>query len=339
MLLEEIVKEFGQQAGMRVGVLVEYPRSKCCEEVLGTFLGRRDGCRGPEYKGGAEYKVRAASVVLLIEEQEHCKSKKFSAFKIDWGKGTRSVNRTVDGCHFDIQNKKIEVCELRDGSQIVKGQVSNFFVLNLSEQSPSMPELVAYAADIERKLIEFNVKIENLKFLATCDDLKWLYVCDPKHVPEPLNQYVKSIQQEKVELKIASIDTKIVFTKSKLKSLENDLLEAQDRLHPCRRWVKKLLGIPIIGEIIRLGLGIYAFSISILIYVFRITIYGDFAFSPGADAAISSGVVFLLVIAIGTVGHYKKLSRWIDKFSTMNSRIEESRKRQAEKLYENRKNS
>lgn len=130
-------------------MLVEYPRSKCCEEVLGTFLGRRDGCRGPEYKGGAEYKVRAASVILLVEAQEHCKSKKFSAFKIHW-KGIRSVNGTVDGCHFDLQNKKIEVCELRDGKQLVKGQVSNFFVLNLTEQSPSMSELVAYAEDIEK---------------------------------------------------------------------------------------------------------------------------------------------------------------------------------------------
>ena len=295
MLLEEIVKEFGQQAGMRVGVLVEYPRSKCCEEVLGTFLGRRDGCRGPEYKGGAEYKVRAASVVLLIDEQEHCKSKKFSAFKILWDKDSGSVNRTVDGCHFDIQNKKIEVCELRDSKQrddkqFLKGRVSNFFVLNLSEQSPSVPELVAYAADIEKKLIESDVCVENLEFLATCDDLKWLYLRYPCHVPEPVNELVKKIPKSKHKENINVIENDIKSIEAKLEKRRNDLLDAKDRSHPFRRKLTKLFGSSVIIELVSLGNAIVA----VMATAIGIAIADIYGYAWYEGVLISDGGILLI---------------------------------------------
>lgn len=335
MLLEEIVEKFGQQAGMRVGVLVEYPRSKCCEEVLGTFLGRRDGCRDAEYKGSSEYKVRAASVVLLIEEQEQCKSKKLNAFQILWDKRIKSVNKTSDGCHFDIKNKKIKVWEVRDDKRYAKGLVSNFFVLNLSEQSPSMSELVAYAADIEKKLIEFNVSVENLGLLATYDDLKWLCVGHPCHIPKPVNRLVKKIPKSKHKKNINVIENDVKSLEAELEKRRNDLLDAKDRLHPFRGKLRKFFGSSIMIELVSLGNAIVAVAATAIGLAIA-DIYG-IAWYEGVF--ISDGGTLLITASVKTIRYRRILSKRVNKFLNKYSCIEESRKRQAEKLYENRKNN
>lgn len=335
MFLEEIVQKFGHQGAMRVGVLVEYPRSKCCEEVLGSFLGRRDGCRGAEYKGSDEYKVRAASVVLLIGEQKSCGSEPFSVFQIFWDKRIKSVNKTSDGCHFDIQNKKIEVCELQDDKQLVKGQVSNFFVLNLSEQSPSISELVAYATDIEKKLIEHEVCVENLEFLATCDDLKWLYVLYPDHVPKPVNRLVKKIPKSKHKENINVIEKDIKSIEAKLEKRRNDLLDAKDRSHPFRSKLTKVFGSSIIIELVSLGNAIVALMATAI----GLAIADNYGYAWYEGVFISDGGILLVTASVKTIRYRRILSKRVDKFSNKYSCIEESRKRQAEKLYENRKNN
>lgn len=326
MLLKEIVDKFGQQV-IGVGVLVEYQHSIDSQKVLGRLLGRRCGCRG------AEHEVRAASVVLLIEKQGECEAEPLSAFSIilESGKRIESVSEKVDECHFDMQYREIEICEMQDDRQFAKVQFSNFFILNLSEQTTNLLELVEYTKDTMNKLAEYNVDVENLKFLATCGDLEWLAARYPKYVPEPLNERVMEVQKDEAEADIGIIENDIKYIKSELVNRQNDLLEAKDRAKPQWRWLWSFLGNPIIHATGRICL----FILAVLAVGFAFGISDYFGNSIVESASTFAGVIVFLVIVVNIFRYYKTLLQWLDRFFVRHRCIEESRIRQAEERFQN----
>lgn len=234
MLFEDIVQQISQQAGVRVGVgvLVEYPLSRPRQKVLGTLLGKWGR------KHTAPHNVRKASVVLLVEGHQHRTTAVFSAVPICWKnwQKVRSTNISFDGYEFFRQDEQIQICELQDDGQYAGGQISDFYVLDLSGQTPDVFDLMAHAKALRESLINRGYEPEDLKFFATCGDLEWLAVRYPKYVPEPLNERVMEVQQDEAEDDIDVIENDIKYIKSELENRQNDLLEARDRAKPQWRW-------------------------------------------------------------------------------------------------------
>lgn len=332
MLFEDIVQQISQQAGVRVGVgvLVEYPLSRPRQKVLGTLLGKWGR------KHTAPHNVRKASVVLLVEGHQHRTTAVFSAVPICWKnwQKVRSTNISFDGYEFFRQDEQIQICELQDDGQYAGGQISDFYVLDLSGQTPDVFDLMAHAKALRESLINRGYEPEDLKFFATCGDLEWLAVRYPKYVPEPLNERVMEVQQDEAEDDIDVIENDIKYIKSELENRQNDLLEARDRAKPQWRWLKSFFAKPIIGELTSLGIAVYALFVSILAFVFQTTL-NDLITSPNENALALAGGIFLVIIVVGTYRYNKKASKLAKGILMKQNCIEESRDRRTEKHFQN----
>lgn len=332
MKFEEIVHQISQQAGANVGVgvLVEYPLSRPRHEVHGALLGKR----GRKY--AAPYDVRKASVVLLVDGHQHRTTTVFSAVSIRWKSWwrVRFANTSLDGCEFVSQDEQIQICKLQDDGQYAGGRISDFYVLDLSGQSPDVFDLMAYAKALRESLIDSGFAPEDVKFLAACGDLEWLAVRHPKYVPEPLNERVMEVQKDEAEADIDVIENDIKYIKSELGNRQNDLLEAKDRAKPQRRWLKSFFARPIIGELTSLGIGVYALVVSIFAFAFQ-AFLNDLINSPNENALAFAVFIFLVVIVVGTYKRNKKASKLAKGILTKQNCIEESRDRQAERHFQN----
>lgn len=337
MLFEDVVKQISQQAGVRVGVgvLVEYPLSRPRQKSLETLLSK--GRRGRKYT--APYNVRQASVVLLVEKHRS-RATVFTAVQILWKRWWRVwlANATIAGCHFVRQDEQIKVCELQDNGQYFGGHISDFYVLDLNGQILDIFDLMARAKALKKKLINSNLNVKDLKFLAVCDDLEWLARRYPSNVPKPFKQQVKSRQKEKAKDSIDSKKMELDVLKSKWESKKYDLLEVKDRKHPNRRWFWKLINNNIVRELI---------DVVILILVFLLVIVG-FVINYLLGLSILTiflGSVFLLILIsilyyiAKIVFYYRSWSEKINKFLNRFSHIEESRGRKTEEYYSNLNNS
>lgn len=157
---------------------------------------------------------------------------------------------------------------------------------------------------------DLNVNVENLEFLATCDDLKWLAVGYPDYVPEPVKKLVENFQKTEAKKAINDIEKEIKSIKTELEKRGNDLLDAKDRLHPFSRKIKKMLGHTIIFNIVSLGtaiLALLATSIGLAIS----DIYG-YAWYEGV--IIFDGGTLLVVTFVKTLKYRRILSKRVDKF-------------------------
>lgn len=332
MKFEEIVQQISQQAGasVGVGVLVEYPLSRPRHTVHGSLLDK--GGR----KHTAPYDVRKASVVLLVEGHQHRTTTVLSAVPIRWKswQRVRFANISLDGCEFVHQDKQIQICELQDDGQYAGGQISDFYILDLSGRTPDVFDLMAHAKALRESLINSGFEAEDLKFLATCGDLEWLAVRYPKYVPEPLSERVMEVQKDEAEADIDIIENDIKYIKSELGNRQNDLLEAKDRAKPQWRWLKSFFAKPIIGELTSLGIVVYALFASIMAFVFQATL-NDLITSPNENALALAGGIFLAVIVVGTYKYNKKASKLAKGILMKQNCIEESRDRQTEKHFQN----
>lgn len=329
MFLKDIVEQISQQAGVRlgVGVLVEYPLSRPRQKVFGTLLGKWAG------KHTAPYNVRKASVVLLVEGHQHRTTTVFSAVPICWKSWQRArfANSSLDGCEFVRQDEQIQICELQDDGQYTGGQISDFYVLDLSGQISDVFDLMAYAKALRESLINCCYEVEDLKFLATCDDLEWLAVCYPKYVPKPLNERVMEVQKDEAEAETDAIKNDIKYIKSKLRNRQNDLLEAKDRFQTRWRPLRKFLGLPgisIIWSVVKLTLAFVVAG-----FVFGISDF--FGNSVNSGLYVSSGLSALIVITYKVIRYFRKISQRTDKFFANHRRIEESRERRTEEYFNN----
>ena len=332
MKFEEIVQQISQQAGasVDVGVLVEYPLSRPRHTVHGSLLDKR----GRKY--AAPYNVRKVSVALLVGGHQRRTTTVLSAVSTHWKswRRVRSTNISLDGCEFVRQDEQIQICELQDDGQYAGGQISDFYVLDLSGKTPGVFDLMAYAKALRESLINSGFEPEDLKFLATCGDLEWLAVRHPKYVPEPLNEGVMAVQKDEAEADIDIIENDIKYIKSELGNRQKDLLEAKDRAKPQWRWLKSFFAKPIIGDLTGLVIVIFALFASLFVFVFQATL-NDLMTSTNENVLALAGGIFLVVILVGTYKYNKKALKLVKGILIKKNCIEESRDRQTEKHFQN----
>ena len=330
-------------ARVGVGVLVEYPLSSPRHTVHGSLLGKWGK------KHDAPHDIRKVSVVLLVEDTQSGNDP-LTAVPIRWigwwrvrwwriiwkrARRFRSAKKRIGGCKLFDSNGQIQICELQDDGQCVGGHISDFYVLDLSGRTPDVLDSMAYAEALREILVNSSLDVEDLDFLATCDDLEWLARRDPKYIPKLVKYKVISLQKNVAEADIDGIENDIINLKFQLELRENDLLEAKDRLNPQRRWLKGFLGKPIIWQLTSFSIGIYAFFVSLFVFIFQVTIFNELLTSSNVNALALAGSIFLVVIFAETYRRNKKASEWAKKIFIKQNFIEESRDRQTEKHFQN----
>ena len=330
-LYEEIVEHIRNQKveNAEIGLLVEFPHSGHRQKTSGMLLSKRGRHLGEE-----RY-VKKVSIVLLIKKPR-AKSPHFQAVEIRW-KGCwwwgwfREKN--CANCQFFDMKQKIQVYELSKDGEYTGGRISNYYVLNLSEYKFSIRALMRSLKSLEKRLKKDSIPVKNLKFLATCDDLKWLNRVNPKYIRKMLKQQIKFQKNNEIIRKIIGTEREINSLKYKLESREDDLLEAKDRLHPNLSKLWSLLGWPIVWEI----WGVFKLIIAFFVVGFALGISDYFGNKVDLDTPILIGGLLLLSLVIKPFRYYRTLSRWTDHLFLRQGRIERSRVRQTEEHYRNYK--
>ena len=346
MRFEDVVKHLTQKAvaRVRVGILVEYPLSRSRDSVHVISLGRW----GRRYN--APYNMRNVSVVLLADEH-HLGVTPVSALQIRW-KGwwrvlfgwkfcskklrQKFATQMIINCELSPYNKPIQICEKQNSGQYAGGQILNFFVLDLSGQTPDIFALMAYVKALRECLENKDFCVEDTEFFVISDDLRWLAKCYPSHVPKPLKQSVISRQKEDAKCDVDRIKNKIKLRKSEseLDSLENDLLEAEDRLRPWLRWWWKTLHYIYYSK-----LDIFPI-LKIFVTIFLLGFWRgiiDQIQSPTFIDYTTEGILLYIGLLIWDGFRiFRFLTSWSKKYFIRFSRIEESRDRRTKEQYQNR---